>query len=99
MLNACASLFNGVNFGKAMDEGETGHFAVFNAYGLSILDYGEANTLTSVDLSNPHRQSRSVLKSLPFLDFNRARHLDLRCYQSLFGKAMLSSCPGSAGIG
>ena len=34
-----------------MDEGEAGHFAVSNAYGLSILNYGEVNTITSVDLS------------------------------------------------
>jgi hypothetical protein len=74
MLNTGASLFNGVNSGKAMDEGETGHFAVINAYGFSILDYGEVNALTSVDLSNPHRESRSVLKSLPFLDFDSAWH-------------------------
>jgi len=57
-----------------MDKRQTGHFAVSNVYGLSILDYREMNAVTSVDLSNPHRQSRSVLKSLPFLDFDRTRH-------------------------
>jgi hypothetical protein len=69
MPNACASVLNGVNSGKAMEKCETGHFPCSNAYGLSILDYPEVNALASIDLFHPHRESRSVLESLPFLDF------------------------------
>jgi hypothetical protein len=77
MPNACASVLNGVNSGEAMEKCETGHFPCSNASGLSILDYREVNPLTSIDLSHPHRESRSVLKSLPFLDFDSVWHPDL----------------------
>jgi hypothetical protein len=80
MHNACVSVHNGVNSGKAMEKCETVQLPCSNAYGLSILDYREVNALTSIDLSHPHPKSRSVLESLPFLDFANMWHSELRCY-------------------
>ncbi len=43
-----------------------------------ILD-GEVNSVISIDLSNSHSQPRSVLKTLPFFDFETVWHATLHC--------------------
>ena len=71
-LNSYTSVFHGLNSRKAMDEGCMGHVAVVRDS--SIFDHGEVNPVGAINVSNPHCQPCSVLKTLPVSNFIAAWH-------------------------
>jgi hypothetical protein len=55
-----------------MDEGCKGHLALVRDF--SIFDHGEVNPVGAINVSNPHCQPCSVLKTLPVFNFITAWH-------------------------